>query len=257
MIVLLAVFCPGGLFSSATGTPQELPRRTVLFEMFTGTWCGWCPYGEESRVALAEKYDDFITITYHDNDKMEIPAGKQINELIVTLWPSATIDRKRFDGGRTPTLGRDVWEERLVEERKTRSPISIDLEGSYNSASRKMTVSAVICSYMDFYAELRINVVVVEDSLEYTQHIYDKPYTELSSYYHLNVVRAMVTGALGEPLNDKPLKKQVCLKKDYTFTLEKNINPARSRIVVFIHENENKGFGTVHQAAMIPVIGAK
>jgi len=257
MVVLLAAVCLCGLLSPAACTPQELPGRTVLFEMFTGTWCGWCPYGEEVREELARKYKDFITVTYHYNDKMEIAEGKQINKLISTGWPSAAIDRKRFDGGRSPAFSRDSWEQRLVEERGTKSPISIELEGAYDSATRKMTLSVIFCPYEDFYAELRVNVVVVEDSLDYTQKIDDKPYKEISPCYHMNVAREMITGVFGEPLNDKPLKKQVCLKKDYTFTLDKNINPEHSRIVVFIHENEAKGSGTVHQAAMIPVVGSK
>ncbi len=232
---------------------EELPQRKVLLELFTGTWCGWCPYGAEIAEKLRKQYDNLIVVTYHSRDEMEIEESKQLIELIRPGYPQAAIDRTLFENEKSIALGRDLWESRILEQSNTQSPISIELSGSYEPDTKTVSIGAVICSYEDMYAELRVNVIVTEDSLNFKQKIYDKPFKEIDPYYHMHVVRDMVTGTFGEPLNDKPLKKQLCMKKNFTFTLKENCIPENCHIVVFVHENERVGFGRVHQAASIAV----
>jgi hypothetical protein len=246
----------GGIFSPANVMSEELIQRNVLFEMFTGTWCGACPYGEDAKKKLINRFDNLITIVYHVDDPMGIEQSKQLDKLVNQFYPGAMIDRTRFSGGESIVISRDSWEKSILERSEVQSPISIELEGSFKPDTRKMNVTAVFCTYEDIYAELRVNVIVIEDSLNYKQKIYNKPYKEIDPYYHMQVVRDMVTGFLGEPLNDKPLKKQVCIRKNYVFTLKENIIPKNSHIVVFVHENESMGFGAVYQSAIIPVTGS-
>lgn len=47
--------------------------RRVLFEEYTGTWCGWCPRGTVAMEWLSEQMgDDVVLIAVHQGDPMEI-----------------------------------------------------------------------------------------------------------------------------------------------------------------------------------------
>lgn len=49
-----------------------LPRKRVLVEEYTGTWCGWCPEVFVNVSQLKDsRPDDFVTIVFHCNDSLE------------------------------------------------------------------------------------------------------------------------------------------------------------------------------------------
>ena len=168
VIVIFILILPT---QSLDAEENQLPERTVLLEMYTGTWCGWCPYGADVVKELEGRYNDFISISYHVNDEMEINQSKELSEIIHPGYPQATIDRVRSNKLNSLAISRDTWEQKIIERRKFTSPISIDLEASYKSDSKEMDIAAIICSYEDFYAELRVNVIVIEDSLNYKQKL--------------------------------------------------------------------------------------
>lgn len=49
-------------------------KRNVVMEEWTGTWCGWCPYGIVGMNYMSENYGDdgFIGIAVHDGDAMQV-----------------------------------------------------------------------------------------------------------------------------------------------------------------------------------------
>jgi len=53
-------------------------ERKVLFEQYTGTWCGWCPYGYEILEGLLTQYNErIIPIVYHSRDDLITDAGDE------------------------------------------------------------------------------------------------------------------------------------------------------------------------------------
>lgn len=69
------------------------PVHRAVLEEYTGTWCGWCPRGFVGLQRMNEIYpDEFIGISYHNNDPMEIitigdyPSSPQ-------SFPAAYMDR--------------------------------------------------------------------------------------------------------------------------------------------------------------------
>lgn len=76
-------------------TIQEKPTVVPVVEEFTGTWCGYCPYG---LVGMDEAHDTFgdkvALIAVHDSDPMYISAYDDIAEMNSSGFPNAMLNRK-------------------------------------------------------------------------------------------------------------------------------------------------------------------
>ena len=68
-----------------------IPKHRAVLEEYTGTWCGYCPRGFVGLEEMNRLFpDDFIGISYHNGDPMEITSDFPSN---VTGFPDAWIDR--------------------------------------------------------------------------------------------------------------------------------------------------------------------
>jgi thiol-disulfide isomerase/thioredoxin len=75
-------------------TVSEQPDVTPVVEEFTGTWCGYCPYGIVGMQNVHDKYgDDVVLIAAHNSDPMEIAAYDDVVNTYADGFPSAVIDR--------------------------------------------------------------------------------------------------------------------------------------------------------------------
>lgn len=73
---------------------KTLPKHRTLLEEYTGTWCGWCPRGFVALEKLAKEYpDDFILVSYHNDDPMEIMSYYFFPSQ-VEGFPTSFVDRK-------------------------------------------------------------------------------------------------------------------------------------------------------------------
>lgn len=69
------------------------PVHRAVLEEYTGTWCGWCPRGFVGLQRMNELYpDQFIGISYHNNDPMEI-MGTEAYPSTPMSFPAAYMDR--------------------------------------------------------------------------------------------------------------------------------------------------------------------
>ena len=72
---------------------STVPKKRTLIEEYTGTWCGYCPRGMVALEHLAKAHpDDFVAISYHNGDPMEILPSSNFPSSIQG-YPSAWIDR--------------------------------------------------------------------------------------------------------------------------------------------------------------------
>lgn len=71
----------------------DLPVHRPVLEEYTGLWCGWCPRGFVGLQRMNELYpDDFIGISYHNNDPMEIMYTDAYPSTVMS-FPAAYMDR--------------------------------------------------------------------------------------------------------------------------------------------------------------------
>lgn len=72
---------------------HTLPKHRAVLEEYTGTWCGYCPRGFVGLEEMNRLHpDDFIGISYHNRDPMEIMSTSQYPNN-VSGFPAAFLDR--------------------------------------------------------------------------------------------------------------------------------------------------------------------
>lgn len=75
-------------------TVTHKPTYRPVIEEFTGTWCGWCPYGIAGMKSAHKKYGDkVVLIAAHASDIMAIDDYSPILSL-VSNYPSAFFNRE-------------------------------------------------------------------------------------------------------------------------------------------------------------------
>ncbi|MCE5250493.1 Omp28-related outer membrane protein [bacterium] len=228
--------------------------RNVLLEEFTATWCTWCPYATDILEEIIRSQGNVISIAYHIEDEMSTPEGDQLDDMLSPALPQALIDRTQFTGSSSILVNRQEWTKRCIERSQVPAPLSIHISCDYTGSSRNADVTVDMLSLSDMKGAYRINVVVCEDSLDYEQHITGKDYKTISPYYHMHVVRRMITGTYGERLNTDPIQAQTNIRKYYSFTLDDSINENYARLVVFVNEDLKNGLGPVQQAAQCTIM---
>lgn len=78
-----------------------VPRKTVLFEVGTGTWCQYCPGIARAMDSLHENGQDVSIIEYHYNDSYETTESLQRNSYYsINTYPTTVGDGKLvYSGG--------------------------------------------------------------------------------------------------------------------------------------------------------------
>lgn len=177
--------------------------RNVLLEYCTGTWCQWCPCGKVRALDLLTHCPNSIVLAYHGGSSSDPWVNFNGNNIIsllgMTAYPLGTVDR-----------GIDVWScgySNFVERGFMRyltqpvSPVKIDIiSKTYNAGTRTLDVSVNSTALSNLTGQYKINYVITEDNLVYTQS--GNSYcTGGSNYVHKWVVRNMVNNATGDNLN--------------------------------------------------------
>jgi hypothetical protein len=116
--------------------PGGIKRNQVLFEIFTGTWCGYCPGAARGADDLHEGEYNTAIIEYHNGDKYSFPDCQVREEYYtVSAFPTTTVDGLNgFSGGSaTESLINSyltLFEEREVVPSIHQMDIEIDESGS-------------------------------------------------------------------------------------------------------------------------------
>lgn len=160
---------------------ELLPVHKVVFEEYTGTWCGYCPRGYVALEIMKSLYpDDFIGISYHNGDDMEIMYSKYFPSTIVG-YPSAFYDRK-YEAD--PYYGIDgssfVIPEEWLELCETEiAPATIEVTGVLSDDEGSVTAEATV-AFIDSYddADYSLEFVLLADSL------YDEDWYQTNYYYN-------------------------------------------------------------------------
>ena len=110
---------------------NTLPKHRSVVEEYTGTWCGYCPRGFVGLEEMNRLYpDDFIGISYHNGDPMEITSQFPSD---VNGFPDCWLDRKgqtdAFCGNSQPgTFGIDqAW----LQACSVFAPAAVEVESEW------------------------------------------------------------------------------------------------------------------------------
>ncbi len=159
---------------------NALPVKRAVVEEYTGTWCGFCPRGLVGLEVMKRLYpDDFIGISYHNGDPMEIMPNLYFPSLI-SGYPAAYLDRDlevdAYYGSGNNGFGIDKdWEEAC----SVFVPVAMEAKAKLSPDGKKLNIDADL----EFVADVdtkgySLEFVVVSDSLHGTTSDWEQ-----SNYY--------------------------------------------------------------------------
>lgn len=197
-------------------TTQAQVTKKVIFEEFTGTWCGLCPEGNITFQNLLNNYENAIGVGVHISDPMTVEAGNElastysgggVNIFLLDRYKFEDLDFVQFSFAYEPLA------EKLEERMNMTSPVAISLQNTtFDEVTRELTVT-VKADFYDYIAtdDVRFNLWLTEDSImssttgfnqtnffdSYDGHPYAGAGNPIINYTHHNVLRANLGGTWG------------------------------------------------------------
>lgn len=148
---------------------DRIPVHRVVAEEFSGTWCSNCPRGIAGMKLLNDTFDDFIGISYHGNDPMQLKSGMPALQY---AYPNIFFDR--VGPGRDPYFGLNLSNPvpgAIVDEYKEAaeafSPADIDVTATWSDDNSSIIITSNItfAEVPDDGFNFRVAYVVIEDGL--------------------------------------------------------------------------------------------
>ncbi|MCB0598642.1 MAG: Omp28-related outer membrane protein [Lewinellaceae bacterium] len=244
-------------------TPVEDQQRQVLIEEFTGVRCVNCPAGSAAIEGLLGIYGQrLVAISIHAGSFSPPYSDSQydfrIDEGINLLsylgsplgYPTAVVNRKKFDGEFDLHLGRQQWAGFIAQELLEEPKVKIDVQNAYSDEDRKLEVTATLYVQEAIAEEdVRISVAITESDIEDLQLTPDSG-TPDPNYKHKHVLRDMLTTYDGDPIGG-PLAAGAVIEKTYAITLPNGWIAGNCQVIVFVNVGgENKDVLQVHQAGV-------
>lgn len=192
--------------------------RNVVLEFCTGTWCQWCPCGDDEARHLAEVYPNSVLLAYHGgSDPWQSFNGNTIiSQLGFTGYPSGLADRRLGANNGWGSMFTDA------EYRYSQSPVStVKIDGitsSYNVGTRELTVNANATALQTLSGQYKVNYVVKENNLVYAQTGNSYCPGNPTAIHHW-VVRNIVNGSTGTNVNTGTWNQNQVYPLTFTVTL--------------------------------------
>ncbi|MAS93985.1 MAG: hypothetical protein CMO55_12390 [Verrucomicrobiales bacterium] len=237
-LTILLSICTTPLFAQV--------QRNPILEVYTGTWCAFCPDKESYIETILANYPDTIVVEVHDGDVMQTPEGHGIAFGFNPSFPQASIDHFKFAAEDSVTVSRSDWLDRVGDRVSTTSPVAVNLSRVlWNPGTREMTVRVTARFASAVSGNLRFNLYVVEDNVtgdeDYDQtnnynnsagHPYFGAGNPIAGYVHRNVVREIAGGPWGTSnvIPDEVGAGQ-SFSHEYTYTLPADYDETQVKLV--------------------------
>jgi hypothetical protein len=242
----------------ASLSQAQTNKRAVSFEEFTGSWCGWCPYGAWNLDSIQNRMGrQAVIVSWHYGDDMAIKAQDTINPYVqVAGYPNTSIDRALTTG--TPAQWYETlpWYTTGKSEAAKSEPVDFRVVNAiYNPSTRKLECDLDITPYNlatlgteDTTSYVTV-AVLTEDGFVEDQHLYNSAdgsvLPDISDYVNYNVARAVGGKVLGDPFT-MGTKTTVTypIRKHYKFTLDPTWSDAGIRVKAWVaSKSKNAKFG--------------
>lgn len=231
-------------------------NRGVLLEYCTGTWCQWCPCGDNTAEALLAAHPDLVVLAYHGPTSSTDPWKDFTGNTVIGLlgfsgYPTAMFDRQNSPGDYTTWTG--FCANRYDNYSPT--PITIAIQSqTFNPATRQLSVTVDLTSNGLLPSQYKVNYVITEDNLVYNQ-TGNATCPGSATWVHDWVVRTMVNGATGENVNTGSWTAGQTITKTFTTTLNAGWVPANANLNIFVYKNDPfLGTAEIQNAIVVPVV---
>lgn len=236
--------------------------KNVLLEEFTGTWCGYCPRGIATMETIMNIYPNVIGVSNHcgltDSMRNSYTTGLS-NGMNVMGYPGGLVDRYKFSDQTGVSMSTNVWTTKCVSRLATTSPVGVEILSNYNSSTRSLAVTVTAKFVGASSGDLRINCLLVEDSVTGVGQGYDQknymgngctspdPASPWYSYpctivgfQHRHVVRDNIAGLWGTSgIIPSTVSAHTNYSKTYNYTLPASWDESQMTIVAFISKHDS------------------
>lgn len=239
---------------------DELVRRKVLLEEFTGQDCPNCP-GGKSRIDEALKgLGNVVMVAHHTgfgSDDYTAPGSTMLhffyNKGGSTYAPAMMLDRQLYSGNPGPVceIGEpDEIRRRILERQKRPAEVSLTLKRNYNPETRALKVQAAMkrVDGLETGADPMVNILLVENGLIGFQR------PNYNDYHHDEVNRLFVTEPLGDAVE---LSVTDSTYATYDVIVNEGWNADNMEIVAFVSNYDSKNCNDcwVYNAESCPLVG--
>jgi hypothetical protein len=223
------------------------PRNTVL-ELCTGTWCQWCPCGDDEAHNVSVAYPNSVILSYHGagSDPWRVFKGSGIiSALGFAGYPSGLVDRRLGGHNGWGSFFTDT-EYRLSKDPAGTVEIT-PTSTNYNTTSRQLTVNLDAKALATLSGQYKVNYIITENNLVYPQT--GNSYCPgNSAAVHNWVVRNIVNTMTGDNVNTGTWNQGQVYPLTFTTTIDPGWNAANCGFNVMIFkENGSLSVSEVQQ----------
>ena len=219
--------------------PSEV-GRAVLIEDYTGQYCVNCPYATEEIERLVGEYGDSVIIAvaihsgpFSKKNGDPSPLYTETGDNYFSHWnlqgqPVGLVDRL----GKSRPLSFQQWGAAVNKELKAKAPVSLTADISYDNASRQATVSVQTIGLDSLPVSGKMQVWLVEDSIDSFQLLPDGSRSD--HYNHMHVLRCSVNDPWGDAVSVEHGEVNV---KQYDFMIDPLWVPRHCALVYFLYDD--------------------
>lgn len=242
-----------------------VPKRKVVYEDYTGAWCGWCVRVTNAVHLLKEQSDDVVVVAIHNNDEMTFPQEVQLrNTFGVAGFPTAKINRT--DTAPNPEDAPSSIEYALANA-GTETDISIAINTELTG--NMLTVQTKLISENSIPSTHKLVVYIYQDGLVFPQTNYyvntpGSPYYQMGNpiedFVHNDVLETSLTNIFGDQLQSTNAFEELSIDFDavdlstYGDTSNGNTyDPSRFGVAVYVVDENNNALNAQHVKAGLNV----
>ena len=233
-----------------TSTP-----RNIVLEYCTGTWCQWCPCGDDEVHNLKVAYPNSVILAYHGagTDPWRVFNGSSIiSSLGFGGYPSGLVDRRLG--------GNNGWGSFYTdgEYRYSQSPaatVSITpTSTNFNASTGQLSVNLDAKALTSLSGQYKVNYIITEDNLVYPQ-TGNSYCTGSSVWVHNWIVRNIVNTVTGDDVNSGTWNADQVYPLSFTTTIDPSWIAANCKFqVVIFKSNGALNVSEVQQGISQPVV---
>jgi hypothetical protein len=238
------------------GLAVNVPKK-VVFEKFTGAWCGHCPQANCDLKEILRTRSNFFAIDIHDGDAMENRTinGGMKSKFNVTGFPTAMIDRRILAGQTKAPLSPYVIYRGVDAFTQQSSPFSFIMTHTYNRATRDIEIKINAQAAAKLSGRFALNCAIVEDSIPgvgqgFAQTIFNQYTTDRNScyfgqtspmrnYFHMHVLRDYLGGVNGTALAKTSFDVNEAIEHTYRYKLPAQFNEKQIKLIAFIEGTDS------------------
>lgn len=245
-----------------TNQTEEVAKKVILLEDYTGHTCGNCPSAAREAKRLEALYPGRVVVMgvhvgYYAKPKnysngsyrvdYRTPAGDALDAKFgcsTSGLPKGLVNRGRFGKSAVDVMGATEWEARIAQI-LAEEPIGIklDVTPTFSSSNRNLSVKVDTKFQKDYAESLKMAVYLIEDSIVSWQKEYDtnfSPVEDVQNYTHMHVLRSDLLPATGsDVITSAAAATGTSLTSTWTTTIASNIKEKHCKVIAVLYRADN------------------